>query len=123
MTSLPKGYFISRLKAGHQSVVVRDGQNKTEQLMLPQAVTAGSSCLQQNDDSFYRAQVKSQTKGLTGNFGYDWLATKGMCHPKTKSWPSLCNTESVSVSVTVSVVVRDWQNRAVGAAAAGCDSR
>ena len=83
-------------------------------------MTAGSSCLQQNDDSFYRAQVKSQTKGLTGNFGYDWLAAKGIFHPKTKSWPSLCNTESVSVSV--SVVVRDWQNRAVGAAA-GCDSR
>ena len=46
MTSLPKGYFIQRLKAGHQSVVVRDGQNKTEQLMLLLAVTAGSSCLQ-----------------------------------------------------------------------------
>ena len=43
MTSSPKGYFIPRPKAGHQSVVVRDGQNKTEQLMLLQAVTAGSS--------------------------------------------------------------------------------
>ena len=28
MTSLPKGYVIPRLKAGHQSVVVRDGQNR-----------------------------------------------------------------------------------------------
>ena len=67
-------------------------------------------------------QVKSQAKGLTGIFGYDRLAAKGICHPKAKSWPSLCNTESVSVSVSVSVVVRDGQNRAVGAAA-GCDSR
>ena len=93
---------------------------KTEQLILLQAVTASSSCLQQNVDSFYRVQVKSQTKGLTGIFGYDRLAAKGICHPKAKSWPSLCNTESVSVSV--SVVVRDGQNRAVDAAA-GCDSR
>ena len=52
--------------------------------------------------------------------GYDRLAAKGICHPKAESWPSICNTESVSGSV--SVVVRDWQNRAVGAAA-GCDSR
>ena len=57
---------------------------------------------------------------MIGIFGYDRLAAKGIRHPKAKSWPSLCNTESVSVSV--SVVVRDGQNRAVGAAAV-CDSR
>ena len=51
---------------------------------------------------------------------YDRLAAKRICHPKAESWPPLCNTESVSVSV--SVVVRDGQNRAVDAAA-GCDSR
>ena len=33
--------------------------------------------------------VKSQTKGLTGIFGYDQLA-KGIFHPKAKSWPSIC---------------------------------
>ena len=54
--------------------------------------------------------VKSQTKGLTGIFGYDQLA-KGIFHPKAKSWPSIC--------------CRPWrakQNRAADAAA-GCDSR
>ena len=118
MTSSPKGYFISRPKAGHQSVVVRDRQNRAAD------AAAGCDSRQQlfakNVDSLYRVQVKSQAKGLTGIFGYDRLAAKGICHPKAKSWPSLCNTESVSVSV--SVVVRDGQNRAVDAAA-GCDSR
>ena len=56
MTSLPKGYVIPRLKAGHQSVVVRDGQNRA-------AITAaGCDSRQQlfskNVDSFYRARCK-----------------------------------------------------------------
>ena len=30
---------------------------------------------------------------------YDRLTAKGICHPKAKSWPSLCNTESVIQSL------------------------
>ena len=56
MTSLPKGYVIPRLKAGHQSVMVRDGQNRAAE------AAAGCDSRQQlvskNVDPIYRARCK-----------------------------------------------------------------
>ena len=63
MTSLPKGYVIPRLKLAINLLSSVTG--KTEQLMLLQAVTAGSNWFSKNVDSFYRKYVISQTEGLT----------------------------------------------------------
>ena len=56
MTSLPKGYVIPRLKAGHQSVVARDGQNRVTDAAA--GCDSRQQVMSESVNSFYRARCK-----------------------------------------------------------------
>ena len=56
MTSLSKGYVIPRLKAGHQSVVARDGQNRVTDAAA--GCDSRQQLMSESVNSFYRARCK-----------------------------------------------------------------